>query len=79
MVLSEEIEAYVLVIVSIGMEHDVREKIKSMRGVEEVRVTYGSWDMIVKIKVQSMQELDKVVTAIRRIDGIEHTETLICT
>ncbi len=72
------VTAYMLISVSISTEYDVLEKIKRIKGVEEAYIVYGSWDILVKIEVDQMKDLSKVVTDIRRIEGIELSETLVC-
>ncbi|MHA1596018.1 MAG: Lrp/AsnC ligand binding domain-containing protein [Candidatus Asgardarchaeia archaeon] len=78
--MSEElITAYVLLIVSVGEEDEVSHAIKNLEGVKEVFNTYGSWDMIIRVEVDGIKALDRVVTSIRKVSGVEYTETLICT
>ncbi|MCD6381162.1 MAG: Lrp/AsnC ligand binding domain-containing protein [Candidatus Odinarchaeota archaeon] len=75
----ELIIAYVLLIVSVGEEDEVSHAIKNLEGVKEVFNTYGSWDMIIRVEVNDIKDLDKVVASIRKVSGVEYTETLICT
>ena len=75
--MAKGVTAYVLVIAKPGKEYDVYDKIKKMEGVVDILITYGSWDLVIKIQVNSLPELDKVVSFIRRISDIEKTETLV--
>ncbi len=72
-----EITAYILAVTRTGREYDVAEELSKLEGVQEVTITYGTWDIVIKVEVKSMSELDKLVTTIRRIEGILRTETLI--
>ena len=46
--------AYVLFNVSSGLEDRVLEEVKAIDGVQEAYVSYGVYDLIVKIKADSM-------------------------
>ncbi|MHA1593654.1 MAG: Lrp/AsnC ligand binding domain-containing protein [Candidatus Baldrarchaeia archaeon] len=74
----EEVEAYVLIVVSAGSEQDVLEKLRNINGVQKARITYGPWDIVVELRTNNMQDMYKAITEIRRIPEVEHTETLIC-
>lgn len=71
--------AYVLVNVEVGMENDVRDKIieKFNKAVTEARITYGEYDIVVRVEVDSMKALETVVSGIRAIEGVRRTVTLI--
>lgn len=46
-----------------------------LTAVREVHSTNGKWDLIVEINADSLEEFDRVLTGIRRIDGIQSSET----
>ncbi len=71
------ITAYILLNIRTGKEYEIADKLKSMELVKEVTITYGLWDIVAKIEVKSMSELDKIVFNIRNIDGVEQTATLV--
>ena len=75
--MSEVVKAYVLVTVKHGSEHDVAEKVEKMKEVTEVLITYGLYDLVVRIEAKALGHLDKIVTDIRQIQEIEQTTTLI--
>ncbi len=70
------IVAIILIATEIGTEHNVEEKIKKEE-IKEILVTYGSWDIVVRIEVDDLKKLDPIITNIRKIKGIVRTETLI--
>ncbi|MGQ4913640.1 MAG: Lrp/AsnC ligand binding domain-containing protein [Candidatus Asgardarchaeia archaeon] len=74
----EKTLAFVLVVVAIGAETEVIDEIKKINTVKEVFSTYGSWDLIIRIEVDNIKLLDKTITSIRKIPGVEYTETLVC-
>ena len=74
-----ETEGYILIVTTIGAEHEVAERLKRIRGINEVRIIYGSWNLIVKVKVNDFKEISDSLSKIRSIPELEYTETLICT
>lgn len=69
--------AFVLASIKTGREYDVIEEVRKIEGVKEAYITYGAWDAVIKVEVESLGELDKVVTKIRSISGVEYTTTLV--
>ena len=72
-----EITAYILAIVKTGKEYDLVSEISKMEGVREVLITYGTYDLVIRVEVGTLAELDKLVTTVRKLEGVERTETLI--
>jgi len=75
--MTEVVRAYVIATVKRGKEHEVAKKIREMRGVTEALVTYGLYDLVVRIEAESLGHLDKIVTDVRQIKEIEQTSTLV--
>lgn len=71
------IKAYVLAVVKRGTEHQVAERVQKIEGVSEVLVTYGMWDLVVRVEAESLKKLDTILSEIRRLPEIESTNTLI--
>ena len=73
----EVVIAYVVATVKRGREHTAAQKIKSMSEVTEVLVTYGLYDIVIRIEAKSLGQLDKIVTDIRQMAEIKQTSTLV--
>lgn len=72
------IRAYVLINVKPGKEREVIEILKNSKNIEDVSVVYGEYDVIAKVKAETLEELRKfVVEVIRTKDYVERTVTLI--
>jgi len=72
--------AFVLINTEIGSESDVLKTIKKVDGVVEAYSVYGVYDVIAKIKADSMDKLKEMVTwNIRRLDKVRSTLTMIVT
>jgi DNA-binding Lrp family transcriptional regulator len=75
----EVVKAYLIVTVKLGTEHEAAQKIRKMKEVTEVLVTYGLYDLVVRIETESLGQLDKIVTDIRQMAEIKQTSTLVGT
>ncbi len=72
--------ALVLVKISSGQEKQVLEKLKLIEGVTHITAVFGRWDLVLDIEAKDLAELSwLVISKIRKIKGIENTETLITT
>ena len=70
--------AYVLVKISPGKENLVAREIVRIKEVKEAAWTYGFCDVLLKVEVQTIQDLDKIVLRkIRNTPGVVSTETMI--
>ena len=73
----ETVKAYVIATVKRGKEHDAAQKIRRTKEVKDVLVTYGLYDIVVRIEAKSLGQLDKIVTDIRQMAEIQQTSTLV--
>ncbi|MBU6998105.1 MAG: Lrp/AsnC ligand binding domain-containing protein [Theionarchaea archaeon] len=72
------ITAYILVATTIGKEKVVAEELESMKEVEFADILYGEWDIILRVKVESLTDLDAFLTQrLRKMKNIKLTSTLI--
>ncbi len=71
-------QAFVLINVESGAEEDLVKELKKIEGVEEAYYSYGVYDIIAKIKSDSMEKLKEMVThKIRILNRVRSTLTLI--
>ena len=72
--------AYVLFNVGSGAEEQVLKAAELIEGVQEAYVSYGVYDLILKVNAASMEELKQLVThRLRSIDNVRSTLTLMLT
>ena len=70
--------AFVLINVESGSEDDVLKELKAIEGVEEAYFSYGVYDIITKIKANTMEQLKELVTRrVRTLPKVRSTLTLI--
>ncbi|MCW3980914.1 MAG: Lrp/AsnC ligand binding domain-containing protein [Candidatus Bathyarchaeota archaeon] len=72
------IEAYILLRVKPGMDRSVFQAIRKLREVKDLETVYGEYDLLTKIDVKSMDDLDTFIfEAVRTISGVQGTTTLV--
>jgi DNA-binding Lrp family transcriptional regulator len=70
--------AFVLINTEIGSETDVNKELKKVEGVEEASAVYGVYDIVARVKADTMDKLKEIVTwRIRRLDKVRSTLTMI--
>ena len=70
--------AYVLFNVGSGSEDQILEELRGIAGVKEAFFSYGVYDLVVKIKTDSMEKLKELVShRLRTITNVKSTLTLI--
>ncbi len=69
--------AFVLVNTEIGSEEDVLKELKKVEGVDEAFAVYGVYDIIARVRAESMDKFNEIVWRIRRLDKVRSTSTMI--
>ncbi|HKG87934.1 MAG TPA: Lrp/AsnC ligand binding domain-containing protein [Nitrososphaeraceae archaeon] len=70
--------AYILVNCTSGSEENIIKEIATIPEVKEVRGTYGVHDIFVKVKADSTQLLNHIITSkIRKTPRITSTVTMV--
>lgn len=70
--------AFVLINVESGSEDEVLNELKNIEGVEEAYFSYGVYDLVTKIKADTMENLKDMVTRrVRALSKVRSTLTLI--
>lgn len=71
-------DAYVLIVVSPGSEKRISKLLSRMKGVVEVNELYGEYDIIIKVRKDSLPELDTFLTdQIRSVSDVKLTSTML--
>lgn len=70
--------AFVLINAEIGSEEEVLKELNKVEGVIEAYVVYGVYDVVAKIRADTMDRLKDVVTwHVRRLNKVRSTLTMI--
>jgi len=74
----EKVKAYVLMKLDIGESANVIEELKKIKAIVKVASTTGLFDIIVRVEVEDIKDLEKVISKqIHSIEGIKSTETQV--
>lgn len=72
------VTSYTLVRVKPPKDKEIYQKIKELPEVKEAIMTYGEYDLLLRIEVNSLDELDSFIFGkLRVIEGVEATTTLL--
>jgi len=70
--------AFVLINTEIGSESEVLGSLRKIDTVEEAYMVYGVYDVVAKIRADTMDKLKEIVTwHVRRLDKVRSTLTMI--
>jgi len=70
--------AFVLINTEIGSESAVLAALKKIDAVKESYMVYGVYDVVAKVKADTMDKLKEIVTwHVRRLDKVRSTLTMI--
>jgi len=70
---------FVLINTETGFRGEMLKNIKAIPGVQASHQLYGVYDIIAKLKTETMQELkDTINSSIRGLDNIRSVITLMC-
>jgi DNA-binding Lrp family transcriptional regulator len=73
------IKAYILIVVQSGGEGKVKEALEKAEQVKDISIVYGEYDLIMKVEVPEMQDLQEfIIKNIRAIKEVDRTSTMIC-
>jgi len=71
-------QAFVLINADLGAEEDLLKKLKAIPNVEDVYVVYGVYDIVARVKADTMEKVKETITwSIRRLDKVRSTLTMI--
>jgi DNA-binding Lrp family transcriptional regulator len=70
--------AYVLLKVTPGYERSIVKELRDVPEIEDINELYGEWDIITKVSVGRIEDLDALLSEkMRKIEGVTLTSTMI--
>ena len=70
--------AFVLINTELGSETDVVKDLRKVDGVNEAYAVYGTYDIVARVKAETMDKLKEIITVhIRRLNKVKATLTLM--
>ena len=73
------VTAYLLINTKPGSETKIAEFLIKKKQVKDLNIVYGAYDIIMKLKVRDMGDLQNFILQMRKDVEVEHTTTLIST
>ena len=71
-------KAYILLKAKPGYERNIVKELKDLPEIETINELYGEWDIITRVSVVSIDELDALLSEkMRKIEGVTLTSTMI--
>lgn len=71
------LHTFILINVQPGMESEVLSSMKQLEKVEEAFLVFGQYDLVVKVRTDTREELwNYIANTIRVIEGVKGTLTL---
>jgi len=71
--------AFMQMVVEPGKEKEIKEKVAELSylscKVEEAYMTYGEFDIVIKVTSDSVENINHFVMKIREVEGIKRTVT----
>ncbi len=70
--------AFVCITTEPALMAEVMKEVRAVAGVEEAEMVYGVYDIVAKVKGETMDKLKQIITEhIRRIDKVQTTLTMM--
>jgi DNA-binding Lrp family transcriptional regulator len=69
--------AFLLINVDMGSESAVLGALKKIDSVKEAYMVYGVYDVVAKVKANTMGKLKEIVVSLRRLDKVGSTITMM--
>jgi len=70
--------AFVFITTEPASMPEVLKEVRAVEGVEEAEMVYGVYDIVAKVKTETMDQLKQIITyKIRRLDKVRETQTLL--
>jgi len=72
------VSAYIMMKMQVGMDDQVVAELKKLPQIQEANATYGAYDLVIKVKFKTIEDLDRFIfEKIRRVKGITETSSMI--
>jgi DNA-binding Lrp family transcriptional regulator len=71
----QRVRALMTVAVEGNRTDDVLQQLRGDPAVHALHTTNGRWDIVAELRTENLEGVDRVLSRIRLIEGISHTET----
>ena len=72
------VTAYIFVNLKPGSKSDFsRESFSKIKDIKYLDLVYGAYDLVIKVEVKKLKDLQDIIKKLRKISGVEKTVTMI--
>ena len=71
------INAYILLMMQTGSSEKAISEMRKIENVEKISVVAGEYDIVVRVRVKSLEYLLKVTNKLQMINGVKKTTTQV--
>jgi DNA-binding Lrp family transcriptional regulator len=70
-------KAFIMMNVNLGCETEVLKALKNIQGFDEAFYVLGDYDIIVKVSANTLDDLNQIVSHVRKMGNVKSTATMI--
>jgi DNA-binding Lrp family transcriptional regulator len=70
-------KAFIMMNVNLGCEVDALKALRKVQGFDEAFYVLGDYDIIAKVSANTIDELNQIVSHVRKIGNVRSTATMI--
>ena len=70
-------KAFIMMNVNLGCETEVLKALRKVQGFDEAFYVLGDYDIIVKVSANTLDELNQIVSHVRKMGNVRSTTTMI--
>jgi len=70
-------KAFILMNVNLGCEAEVLKALWKVQGFDEAFYVFGDYDIIINVSANTIDELNQIVSNVRKIGNVRSTATMI--
>jgi len=71
------IQAYIMTNMYPGIYTKALDEMKKIKFIEKISIVTGKYDIVVKVNVKNLEQLNKLTSQLLKINGVERTNTQV--
>jgi len=71
------IQAYIMTNMYPGVYNKALDEMKKIKFIEKISIVTGEYDVVVKVNVKNLEQLNELTSQLLKINGVERTNTQV--
>jgi len=71
------IQAYIMTNMYPGEYNKALDEMMKIKNIEKISIVTGKYDIVVKVNVNNLEQLNKLTSQLHKINGVERTNTQV--